>query len=710
MDLFTEFSSNKNLKLALEYLKYEANTSSLSINPLATPAISAIEQIGDEFFATLQNYLREKKYNPEKADFIYANKDNFGVRPIAFLSVIDRLVYQALFNPNILGNMIDKKLYSFCFGYRLAGKDNFFKHYKSLYPDFISKQKDAFNKDYRWRIELDIQTFYENIDITALLNILQEQFQIKHESLLSVLEKQLTTWTEKPMALGIPQGANTSALLANAYLFPLDTVLDDLKSEGNFEYFRYVDDMVIMAKSADKAHAVAEKIAYFLRQYNLTINSKSRLKLLDDTEDINELKFNNNYSGLNETTQEKIDTIKIQLPEILKKIKSTGEITKIEKSQLNYYLRSESDYDNQDITDALIEIIPIRPSAILDISRYLGFFLSNPDETFYNANKNYVHSVYEKIWKIYKGNSLSEWTKFCLIKLLSAPTFAKDHNAFQVEINKIISDTSSKFLKPIGLFYKSYNYNITSVDLGFNIDDIKRGIRNAKSEAEKAIYYYFLIYLQGIEETEAIQELLYESLQSSSPEVQTMGIFLSQKINLQNGRKITGNFCRIYFKLPESKPDTSPKQETKITNNGYFTFEGKIAEDQFRPLLGMAKIERKYTRRTKSNINSQDKRVQLKDGILTLNERTGTVGFNKVKSNLNPQGQEFKYLLTLMSNKDFLATYFDLLGENQSKTNKRNLGFIIKNIKTCLGILPKNQARNKDFIKNIKGYGYKLIS
>ena len=58
----------------------------------------------------------------------------------------------------------------------------------------------------------------------------------------------------------------------------------------------------------------------------------------------------------------------------------------------------------------------------------------------------------------------------------------------------------------------------------------------------------------------------------------------------------------------------------------------------------------------------------------------------------------------------YLATYTDILGEKPSKDAKRKLGFIIRNTKEILGILPKGQAKNQDCIENIKGYGYKLIT
>jgi len=101
--------------------------------------------------------------------------------------------------------------------------------------------------------------------------------------------------------------------------------------------------------------------------------------------------------------------------------------------------------------------------------------------------------------------------------------------------------------------------------------------------------------------------------------------------------------------------------------------------------------------------------IQLKNGLLTLNKSTGFVNLNNFETSINPSSQEFKVLLRLMSIKNYQATYKDLLGENVSKTTKRELSFVIRNIKEILRVLPAKKAKNKDCIQNIKMYGYKLI-
>lgn len=101
-------------------------------------------------------------------------------------------------------------------------------------------------------------------------------------------------------------------------------------------------------------------------------------------------------------------------------------------------------------------------------------------------------------------------------------------------------------------------------------------------------------------------------------------------------------------------------------------------------------------------------RVETKHGTLVLNKSTGDVKLKNSGTKLNPISKEFKIIFALMTNPNHQATYKELIGENPSKDNKRNLTFTVRNIKEVLCILPKDSARNKDCILNVKRYGYRL--
>jgi hypothetical protein len=124
----------------------------------------------------------------------------------------------------------------------------------------------------------------------------------------------------------------------------------------------------------------------------------------------------------------------------------------------------------------------------------------------------------------------------------------------------------------------------------------------------------------------------------------------------------------------------------------------------------LGKSQNLSTQKNTKEIDSDLISIQLKTGTLTINKNTGFISLNKAKDELNPESQELKTIVILATNKNYQATYAELLNNNVSKTTKRNLAFRIRNIKKSLGILPIKNSKNKDIFKNNKLYGYKLIT
>ncbi len=102
--------------------------------------------------------------------------------------------------------------------------------------------------------------------------------------------------------------------------------------------------------------------------------------------------------------------------------------------------------------------------------------------------------------------------------------------------------------------------------------------------------------------------------------------------------------------------------------------------------------------------------IEIGTNILSIDKVTAAVRLNTVEAIFNPKSQEFETLLKLATAKNHQVAYTDIIGDSVSKTTKRNLTFVMRNLKQALGILPAKKAKNKDIIKNIKGLGYKLIA
>jgi len=96
--LFERFSAKENLQQEYQYVKDEIHHSSLSVDPINQPILSAIYNLGDGFFNAFELSLRNGERSPEKGYFVYLPKDNLEVRPVCVLSLVDKIVYQAMFN------------------------------------------------------------------------------------------------------------------------------------------------------------------------------------------------------------------------------------------------------------------------------------------------------------------------------------------------------------------------------------------------------------------------------------------------------------------------------------------------------------------------------------------------------------------------------------------------------------------------------------
>lgn len=122
---------------------------------------------------------------------------------------------------------------------------------------------------------------------------------------------------------------------------------------------------------------------------------------------------------------------------------------------------------------------------------------------------------------------------------------------------------------------------------------------------------------------------------------------------------------------------------------------------------------KKYGKYIKIDIPKQHNN---KVGNLILNLETGEFNYMGVKGHFSPTTQEYKILSQLFINKDNTSNYSSLIKkinlsyEEVTKINKFYVHTVIRNIKERLKILPKTKKSKPDCIKNIKGFGYKLLT
>lgn len=125
-------------------------------------------------------------------------------------------------------------------------------------------------KDY-YIVKMDVTKYFHNIDKKILWNILKRK--IKDKKLLW-LTREILLSTEGMK--GLPLGNYTSQMFANIYLNELDQYAKhELKCK---DYFRYMDDIVILCENKQSAQNTLNEITVFLKEnLGLTLNSKTNI-------------------------------------------------------------------------------------------------------------------------------------------------------------------------------------------------------------------------------------------------------------------------------------------------------------------------------------------------------------------------------------------------------------------------------------------------
>jgi len=207
----------------LQY-KYTVGTDGISTNKFS--------QIIDEEITIIKRKVKNHTYNisPYKEQLILKSRSS-NPRMISIPTNRDKLTLSALqefmtvkFKDKIFDNRVSEKIFK------------------------IKKVIDA--KDYDSFIKLDIKNFYPNIDHKILIEKVKKQ--IDDEEALYLLEKVLTQVTiskgrrndkNNLQSKGVAQGLSISNMLSSIYLNDLDI---KYLNQTNLEYFRYVDDILIL--------------------------------------------------------------------------------------------------------------------------------------------------------------------------------------------------------------------------------------------------------------------------------------------------------------------------------------------------------------------------------------------------------------------------------------------------------------------------------
>lgn len=215
-------------------------------------------------------------------------KKGYGERYGLETDFFDRFIYQAICS--FLIPFFDKLLSHRVLSYRYDPSP--------LNPKYLFKPKISrwftfegvtltFIRSKKYLLVTDVSNFFENISRAQLIAELERAIsdisatgpkKLQIRNAISTLDKLLEQWTFSG-GHGLPQNRDASSFLSNILL----SFIDHEMVKNGYDYYRYVDDIRIIADSESSARRALQDLIRQLRKVGLNINASKTEILLSDT-------------------------------------------------------------------------------------------------------------------------------------------------------------------------------------------------------------------------------------------------------------------------------------------------------------------------------------------------------------------------------------------------------------------------------------------
>lgn len=252
--LMEEICKPANLNQA--YKRVKANKGAPGIDAMS---VNEMRKYIETHKESLIQSLMSGAYRPQPVRMVAIPKPGNGVRNLGILTVIDRLVQQAILQ--VMSPIFEKEFSNSSFGFRPN---------RSQHQAILQAQQYV-QAGYNIVVDFDIEKFFDRVNHDVLMSRVARR--IKDKRLLKIIRAFLNAGIMQNGVCseridGMPQGGPLSPLLSNILLHDLDM---ELEKRGH-RFCRFADDCNIYVKSQRAGERVMESIKQFLSE-------KLRLKL-----------------------------------------------------------------------------------------------------------------------------------------------------------------------------------------------------------------------------------------------------------------------------------------------------------------------------------------------------------------------------------------------------------------------------------------------